>query len=55
MNRNFKILMKILNNTLDILNSQGYHLRDDNDKDFYIKEIYYNPDDDELYCEYVEG
>jgi len=45
----FKILMEILNSTLQILNSKGYHIRDPLDKGYYIHSIYYDPENDELY------
>ncbi len=55
MNTCFEILMDILNNTLKILNSKGFHLRDPLNEDFYVESIYYDPNDDELYCNFIEG
>ena len=45
----FKILMEILNSTLKILNSKGYRIRDPLNKEFYINDIYYDNENDELY------
>ncbi len=51
----FEILMDIINGALKILNSKGYHLRDPLNYEFYVESVYYNPEDDELYCNFIEG
>jgi len=55
MNTCFEILMDIINSALKILNSKGYHIRDPLNEEFYIESVYYNPEDDELYCKFLEG
>jgi hypothetical protein len=55
MNTCFEILMDIINSALKILNSKGYHIRDPLNEEFYIESVYYNSEDDELYCKFLEG
>lgn len=50
----FDILLNMINGALTILNSKGFFLRDSNDKDFYLEKVYYDPEDDELYCEFLK-
>ena len=47
--KSFEILMNILNSILEILNKNGWFIRDPLNKDWYISEIYYDSENDELY------
>ena len=47
--KSFEILMNILNSILEILNKNGWFIRDPLNKDYYINEIYYDSENDELY------
>lgn len=47
--KSFEILMNILNSILEILNKNGWFIRDPLNKDWYISEIYYDKENDELY------
>ncbi len=55
MTDSFVILMDVINSALKVLNSNGYFLRDSENEKFYIESVYYDPEDDELYCEFIEG
>lgn len=54
MNTCFEILMDIMNSALKILNSKGYHIRDPENPEFFIENVYYDPENDELYCSFKE-
>ncbi len=54
MNTCFEILMDIINSALKILNSKGYHIRDPENPEFFIENVYYDPENDELYCSFKE-
>ena len=54
MNTAFEILLKMINGALKTLNSKGYHLRDPLNEEFYIESVHYDPEDDEIYCNFIE-
>lgn len=54
MNASFDILMEIINYSLKIMNSKGYHIRDPLNPEFYIENVYYDSINDELYCSFKE-
>jgi hypothetical protein len=49
----FEILIDIINGALEAMNTKGYHIRDPLNPEYYIESVYYDPDNDELYCEMV--
>ena len=54
MNVSFDILMEIINCSLKIMNSKGYHIRDPENPEFFIENVYYDPENDEIYCNFKE-
>ena len=50
----FNILLEIINCSLEIMNSKGYHIRDPENPEFFIENVYYDPENDELYCTFKE-
>lgn len=50
----FKVLLETLNATLEVLNKNGYHIRDVLNPSFYIVEVTYDRETDKLYSEYKE-
>ena len=56
MDRSLNVLIDNINAQIKTLNSQGYKLHDEVDKDYYINEISYNKELDQLEfkCKEVE-
>lgn len=52
MSVSFDILMEIINCSLKIMNSKGYHIRDPENPEFFVENVYYDPENDELYCNF---
>lgn len=50
----FNILLEIVNYTLKIMNSKGYHIRNPKNPEFFIENVYYDSINDELYCTFKE-
>ena len=53
MNKTFNVLLENINSQLTILSTNGYKIYDEENPEFYIKEVYYNEEDDQIYfgCE----
>jgi len=54
MSVSFDILMEIINCSLKIMNSKGYHIRDPENPEYFIENVYYDPVNDEIYCSFKE-
>ena len=54
MNISFNILLEIINYSLKIMNSKGYHIRNPKNPEFFIENVYYDCINDELYCTFKE-
>ena len=54
MSVSFDILIEIINCSLKIMNSKGYHIRDPENPEYFIENVYYDPVNDEIYCSFKE-
>ncbi|WP_185903732.1 hypothetical protein [Hathewaya massiliensis] len=47
--KSLEILIESINSQLAILNANNFKIHDEDNTEFYIKEVYYSKEDDKLY------
>lgn len=54
MNRALEVLISTINAEINILNANDFKIYDGENPGFYLKKVYYNSEDDNIYCEFKE-
>ncbi|KGN00337.1 hypothetical protein IRP63_05250 [Clostridium botulinum] len=54
MNKALTVLIDSINAQLAVLNANDFKIYDEENSEYYLSEVYYNSEDDELKCRFKE-